>query len=95
MTTESREFDPLNYSAWYMVSGSRKAHLLVTDPATMKLWRPLCQDSDVASSEVRRKASNSDELCSTCRYVLSTLVQIAVRKRRLLGATENKEEQEG
>jgi hypothetical protein len=75
--------EPAYTVRWMVVAGEPDAHCVTDENAGRRGWRPLCQQSDMASDVLLREArEGSDSFCGTCRDVLGSRVRMAIAKRK-------------
>jgi hypothetical protein len=67
---------------WMRVLHDPLAHA-VTNEDGARGWRPLCQQSDMASGLLLREANDRDDAyCDTCRMVYGSRVRMAIQRRK-------------
>jgi hypothetical protein len=70
---------------WMIVAGEPDAHCVTPENGGRRGWRPLCQQSDMASDALLREARDAeDTFCGTCRQVFASRIRHAVARRRRL-----------
>jgi hypothetical protein len=75
--------EPASTVRWMIVAGEPDAHCVTDENAGRRGWRPLCQQSDVASDVLLREARDgTDSFCGTCRDVYGSRVRMAIAKAK-------------
>lgn len=69
---------------WFVILHEHRAHAIVAEPSSSRGWRPLCQDSDLATDILLREINDRDALCANCRMVYGARLRAKIAKRRRL-----------